>query len=97
MTPATAVLIGLVISVLQFLGTMFFFSVKMGEYKNQVDGIPKAIDSAVAPVKVSADAAVASANKLHERFDNFWVELGELKGRVGSTEGQLERINGKGH
>lgn len=92
LNPSTVLLVGLGISLLQFLGTMLWISLKIGEYKNQVEGMPREIENTVAPVKVLAEAAVSSSNALHQRFDSFWVELGELKGRIGSTEGQLERI-----
>ena len=80
MSPATALLIGLCASILQFIASMLYFSYKIGVYKNKVDSIPK-VDE-----KVTA---------LHLRFDEFWKCMMSYENRLGHTEGELRRINGK--
>lgn len=81
MSPATALLLGLCLSVLQFLASMLYFSYKIGVYKNKVDSIPE-VDK-----KVSA---------LHLRFDEFWKAMMSYENRLGRAEGELKRVNGKG-
>lgn len=86
MTPSTVALIAIIISILQFLGSMLYFSSKFGEYKNKVDAIPS-------DVKDTKSAVSA----LHERFDGFYKAMMGYENRLGQAEGQLKRINGKDH
>lgn len=86
MTPSTVALIAIVISILQFLGSMLYFSSKFGEYKNKVD-------TGAGDVRDTKQ----SVKSLHERFDAFYKAMMGYENRLGRAEGQLERINGKGH
>ena len=88
MSPETALLIGLCISVLQFLGTMLWISIKFGEYKNKVDSIPAAV------IELKETVTITHTS-FHERLDFFWKSLSEQNGEIGRVQGQLERINGK--
>jgi hypothetical protein len=88
--PTTALLIGLGISILQFLGTMLWISSQFGEYKNKVDTIPGVVNDLKATV-------TNTHGTIHQRLDFFWKALSEQNGEIGRVQGQLERINGKQH